>query len=47
LKPRQSRSRTALLLIDFFNPLDFNGGAKLAPYGVRAIRATRAHRSNT
>ena len=32
--------RTALLLIDFINALDFDGGARFAPAALRAARAT-------
>lgn len=35
------RSRPALLLIDFVNTLDFDGGAKLAKRAVAAARRTR------
>ena len=35
------RSRPALLLIDFVNSLDFDGGAKLAKRAVAAARRTR------
>ena len=35
-------SRTALLLIDFMNPLDFEGAAALAPGAVRAARRAAA-----
>lgn len=38
--PRLPRSRRALLLIDFINPLDFPGAEKLAPPALRAARAT-------
>lgn len=34
------RGRTALLLIDFINALDFEGGARLAPAALKAARAT-------
>jgi nicotinamidase-related amidase len=34
--------RTALLLIDFMNPLDFDGGAALAPSALRAAARTAA-----
>ena len=34
--------RTALLLIDFMNPLDFAGGRKLAPGAIAAARRTAA-----
>ena len=34
--------RTALLLIDFMNPLDFAGGARLAAGAVEAARRTAA-----
>ena len=37
-----ARSRTALLLIDFMNPLEFDGGARLAPAAVRAAARTAA-----
>lgn len=33
---RSSRHRTALLLIDFMNPLDFDGAKSMAPRAVRA-----------
>jgi nicotinamidase-related amidase len=35
-----SRGRPALLLIDFMNPLDFDGAKALAPRAVRAARRT-------
>jgi len=38
--PQLPRSRQALLLIDFINPLDFPGAQKLAPPALRAARAT-------
>ena len=34
--------RTALLLIDFMNPLDFAGGRQLAPRAIAAARRTAA-----
>ena len=34
------RSRRALILIDFINPLDFPGAEKLAPGALRAAHAT-------
>lgn len=34
------RSKRALILIDFINPLDFPGGEKLAPPALQAARAT-------
>lgn len=34
-------ARAALLLIDFINPMDFDGGERLAPRAVAAARATR------
>jgi nicotinamidase-related amidase len=37
-----ARSRTALLLVDFMNPLDFDGGDALARPAVRAARCTAA-----
>jgi len=37
---RATKARTALLLIDFMNPLDFDGAQSLAPRAVRA--ASRA-----
>jgi hypothetical protein len=37
-----ARSRTALLLVDFMNPLDFDGGDALARHAVRAARCTAA-----
>jgi nicotinamidase-related amidase len=33
---RRSRARSALLLIDFMNPLDFDGAKSLAPYALKA-----------
>lgn len=38
--PQLPRSRRALLLIDFINPLDFPGADRLAEPAVRAARAT-------
>jgi len=38
----QSTRRTALLLVDFMNPLDFDGAQALAPHAVKA--ATQAAR---
>jgi nicotinamidase-related amidase len=35
-------ARTALLVIDFMNPLDFDGGARLARFAVRAAERTAA-----
>jgi nicotinamidase-related amidase len=34
------KGRTALLMIDFINALDFEGAARLAPAALRAARAT-------
>ena len=36
------RAAKALLLVDVFNPLDFKGADKLAPYAVRAARNAAA-----
>ena len=38
--PRLPRTRRALILIDFINPLDFPGAENLAEPAVRAARAT-------
>ncbi|HVO88646.1 MAG TPA: isochorismatase family cysteine hydrolase [Casimicrobiaceae bacterium] len=35
-----AHENTALLIIDFMNPLDFEGGAELAPAAVHAARHT-------
>jgi nicotinamidase-related amidase len=37
---RAKRKRTALLLIDFMNPLDFDGARALAPRALRAASCT-------
>ena len=37
-----ARTRTALLLVDFMNPLDFEGGRSLARTAVRAAECTAA-----
>src|SRR5690242_6058490 len=37
-----ARPRTALLVIDFMHPLEFAGGARLAPAAVRAAQRTAA-----
>jgi nicotinamidase-related amidase len=39
---RGTRSRTGLLLIDFMNPLDFDGAQSLASRAVRAARRAAA-----
>jgi nicotinamidase-related amidase len=39
---RSSRRRTALLLIDFMNPLDFDGAKAIAPRAVRAAERAAA-----
>jgi nicotinamidase-related amidase len=36
----KAKARTALLLIDFMNPLDFTGGPALAPRALRAAAHT-------
>ena len=41
---RSSRRRTALLLIDFMNPLDFDGANAMAPQAVRAAKRAAALR---
>jgi nicotinamidase-related amidase len=41
---RSSRRRTALLLIDFMNPLDFDGANAMAPRAVRAAERAAALR---
>jgi nicotinamidase-related amidase len=35
---RGTRSRTALLLVDFMNPMDFDGAASMAPRAVKAAQ---------
>jgi hypothetical protein len=40
------RSRKALLLVDVFNPLDFENARKLAPDAVRAAIAARTSGSS-
>jgi nicotinamidase-related amidase len=37
---KRSPGRTALLVIDFINALDFDGGERFAPAALRAARAT-------
>jgi nicotinamidase-related amidase len=39
---RGARARTALLLIDFMNPLDFDGAQSLAPRAVTAAKRAAA-----
>jgi len=45
LKGRDGTARTALLLIDFINDLDFEHGERLAPQALAAARATAALRA--
>jgi nicotinamidase-related amidase len=42
---RFPRSRTALLIVDVINPLDFPGGARFAPAAARAIERIAALRA--
>ena len=38
----RKRGGTALLLVDYINPLDFGGGDSLAPFALHAARRTAA-----